>query len=89
MIGDMTLLDKVNFITPPGPGPDPSDDVSIISNISKLSAHGQQTAFAALIADPKETGFTGAARADYFRYIGVAAALGLAIGGAAVYLLKK
>jgi hypothetical protein len=85
----MTLVDKINFIKPPGPGPDPTDDPTIIANLAKLSAHGQEAAFAFLVADPKETGLTGAARTDYFRYLAVAGALGLVVGAAAMFVMKR
>jgi hypothetical protein len=89
MIGALSLFDRVNFIKPPGPGLDPTDDPTIIANLAKLSAHGQQDAFAFLVADPAETGTTGAARSDYFRYLAVAGVLGLAVGAGAVFLLKR
>lgn len=92
MIGAMTLIDKVNFIKPPGPGPDPGDDAALAqftASVRALSPNGQRSAWAFLVADPAETGLSGAARADYFRYLAVAGALGAVLGAAAMFVVKR
>lgn len=88
MLSSMPLLDAVNFVSPPGPGPDPSDDPQIFANLAKLSPHGQQTAFAMLVANPASTGLNGAARKDYFRYLGVVGVVGAVLGAGFCALVK-
>lgn len=85
MIGDMTLIDKVNFLRPPGPGPDPSDMQAIAqmsSAVQSMTPNGVRTAFAFIVDQP-------AAQSDYRRYLAVAGALGIAIGAAAIFLVKR
>ena len=87
----LTLVDKLNFLRPPGPDVSqvPTDQAALISIANAANAmtdRGREAAFA-LIVD--QTG----AQEDYRRYLAVAGTVGVVVGAglavAAIHFLGK